>query len=123
MEGLYPPHFFMDVREEIKREIERGNIIRAAFLSLSLGDISEDIKKEALWQASSIYRNPYTTKALSNELGMQRDEVVDLLRQISEEKERQGKEKELSSCYDLYKMRYLSFHEWLEDLKRDWDKF
>ena len=115
--------FFMDVKEEIKREIERGNIIRAAFLSLSLGNISENIKKEALWQASAIYRNPFTTKSLSNELGMKRDEAVDLLRRLSEEKERQGKGKELSSCYDLYKMRYLSFHEWLENLKREWDKF
>lgn len=111
--------------EELKSEIERERFDRAAALSEML-DLepakTRELQQKALWQMAAVYRNAPGTRKLASRYGFSRDEVEEILDDLSREERKRGGSKTLEPCYEQRSGRYLSFEEWKEALLKDWDR-
>lgn len=110
---------------ELRAEIERGHYARAARVGTSLGLPLEEIHElrcEALWQISAVYRNTPGTKILAREYEFSKEEVKQILERYAEEKREAGEEKSLEPCYDQKTGKYLSFEEWRHHFFKNWDR-
>jgi hypothetical protein len=110
-------------KEELEREIERGNFSRAASLAVAQGlpeTEIKDLRAKALWQMAAVYRNSPGTKSLAQEYGISKDDLRDLLERLATEKAHAGDTKPLEPCYDLSARAHLSFEQWLQQLMKRW---
>lgn len=111
-------------QEDIKSEIEAGRFLRAAALAESSGlPLSElkELRKKALWQMAAVFRNAGGARVLCEQNGFSKIEAEEILRNLAEERAREGDAKALEPTYDHATGRYLAFEEWLEQFLKQWD--
>ena len=111
--------------EEYRLEINRNNFVRALYLAkkLTLPDKEiTDVAQRALWQVAGIGRNFYATKKLAEELGLEKEELKNILMHMAEKEEESGNKKILGACYNYNNGRYIPFEKWLDRLLREWNK-
>jgi hypothetical protein len=112
-------------KDELQAEIERGNFSRAALLADALGlpeaEIRE-IRMNALWRMSAVFRNAPGTKRLARQYGLSEKEVSQFLEKRTEAIRNGGDDRALEPCYDHNTTRYLSFEEWMDRFLKNWDK-
>jgi len=114
-----------DKEDELKAAVERKQFVRASDLAASAGAPQEQIEQlrnEALWQISAVFRNAAGTRILAEHRGLSKKEVEDYLRKRLEEERGRGGDKILEPTFDHHTNRYLTFEEWLDFLIRKWDK-
>lgn len=114
-----------NMKDELNHEISRGNFTRTLLIAESMGlqgKEMDEIKEKALWQMSAICRNPSGTKSIAQRLGVNKEEVKEILERLTKEAESKGDTKVLEPCYDYKSGKYLSFEQWLDDLIKRWDK-
>jgi hypothetical protein len=112
-------------KDELRSEVERGNFERAALLAASLDVPEEEIQElrlEALWRMSAVYRNAPGTERLARDYGISKEALREFLVKRAEEQGKQGNRKPLEPCYDLSTGRHLSFEEWMDRLLKKWEK-
>jgi hypothetical protein len=110
---------------ELRSAVEKHHDVRASNLAVSDDMPQEQIeglRKEALWQISSIFRNAAGTKVLAEQQRLSKKHVEEYLRKRSEEERRRGHVKTLEPTFDHHTNKYLSFEEWLDYLVKKWDK-
>lgn len=114
-----------DREYELKTAIEKKHYARAVNLAVSLGapqEQIEELRHEALWQISAVFRNAAGTRILAEQQGLSKKLVEDYLRKRLEEEGARGQAKILEPTFDHHTNRYLTFEAWLDFLVRKWDK-
>jgi hypothetical protein len=112
-------------KEELKAEIDRGEFARAALMAESLGLDEKEVQQlrlNALWQMSAVYRNAPGTKRLAEQYGLSKNEVRQILEKHADEEKKAGNERPLRPRYDLSSGRYLSFEEWTDHFTKKWER-
>ena len=115
-----------DVKDDFTVEIERRHFARAALLAASAGLPENEIldfRRKALWQMSAIYRNAPGTMSLTQQYGISKPELKQILEQYAEEQRKNGNNKDLEHCYDHSTGKYLTFEAWLDLFFKNWEKF
>jgi hypothetical protein len=111
-------------REELRAEVERGHLVRAAQMAESIGlprEEIQDIRTRALWDMAALNRNAPGTKRLAQEYGLSKEGLRELLERYAEERRREGDSKPLEPCFDIGTGEYLTFGEWLNAFLRKYD--
>jgi hypothetical protein len=111
--------------DELRSAVEKQQYAKALNLAIVAGATAEqieDLRKEALWQLSAVFRNAPGTRAFAEHQGLSRKYVEEYLRDRTEEERSRGQVKILEPTFDHYTNKYLTFEEWLDYLVRKWDK-
>ena len=113
------------LKKEYESEIKKNNFVRALYLAKELNISDKEIKElfyKALWEVAGKARNPYATKRLAEDFGYSKEEVKEILTELSKKEEESGNKKIIAPCYDYRSGKYLPFDKWLEQFLKEWNK-
>jgi len=105
----------MDANEELKKEIERENFIRAAAIGEEL-NLSQDRIKELRYKAicrMAVSRNSNGMLELAKQYGFSPEETNHILKEFINNMKNESDKKHLDPCYDFKTGKYLSLEEWI----------
>ena len=112
-------------KEELRKEIQRDNHVRAVMIATTLGmaeDEIMDLKTRALWQIAAEYRNAHATKSLASAFGLSKTDLKSFFENQIERVKENGDIRNMDPCFHPLVDKYLAFEEWVEHLFRNWDE-
>lgn len=107
------------LEEALRKKIEDKNYLSAIKLAQTLKlptDKIRNLQELALKQMAFEYRNAVAVQNLAREWGFPRTDLENLLRTGLEEYERMSEKKHLEEAYDISTGKYLTLHQWMDQL-------
>ena len=106
----------MNEQEELEKEIERGNFIRAAAIAEEI-DLSKDelndLRNKAICRMAET-RNSSGIGELARQYGFSAIELRQVLKEFNNKIKNEGNNKLLEAAYDFRTGKYFSLIEWID---------
>ncbi|MBN2467668.1 MAG: hypothetical protein JXD19_05905 [Deltaproteobacteria bacterium] len=103
-------------KDDLEKEIERQNFVRAVEIAASLGlstNEVRDLQFEALWQMAALNRNAGGTKILAQAYGVPKQELIKFLEDKAARFRENGDAKVISTHFDPATGKYFTFEGWV----------